>query len=150
MQNEETSKIAKEMYERGKSIREIARELNLSYSRVRKILKDSGVQFRGKLSRDIEEKIIDLAKRGYSANKISKETKINSNTVLRVLKKNNLAKTKRKLAPEKIEEIKNLYKNGVSIYKIAKNFNISTNLVVYHLKKSNVYKPTHESYSTSQ
>uniref|UniRef100_UPI00359355E6 helix-turn-helix domain-containing protein n=1 Tax=Acidianus infernus TaxID=12915 RepID=UPI00359355E6 len=80
-------------------------------------------------------------KQGYSANRISKEMRLNSNTVLRILRKNNLVKTKRKLSKEDIEKIKLMYESGSSIYKIAKDLKISTNLVVYHLKKLNIYKP---------
>lgn len=130
----------KNLYLSGRSIREIASQLNMSYSTVRKILKDSKIQFRGRISYETINEIIELAKQGYSANKISKLKKLNINTVLRILKKYKLVKTKRKLSSEDIEKIKNMYLNGESIYRIAKLLNISTNLVVYHLKKLNIYK----------
>ncbi|WP_420813357.1 CRISPR DNA repeat-binding protein Cbp1 [Metallosphaera hakonensis] len=134
MQEDITEK-AKKMYESGRTIREIARELSLSYSRTRRILKLSGVQFRGKTPPELIQQVIEYGKQGYSANKISKLLNMNSNTVLRILKKHNLVKTKRKLTQEKIEKIGDMYKNGYSIYKIAKELDISTNLVVYYLKK---------------
>ncbi|EWG08264.1 MAG: CRISPR repeat-binding protein [Candidatus Aramenus sulfurataquae] len=150
MQEEEMIRKAKELYEAGMSIRKIAQQLNLSYSRARKLLKDAGVQFRGKLPKETEEKIVELGKKGYSANRISKELGVNSNTVLRVLRRYSLVKRKRKLSEANIKVIEEMYKSGASIYKIAKQLKISTNLVVYYLKKLNIYKPTHESYSTSQ
>lgn len=138
---EELKERIKKMYEDGKTIREIAKELNISYAKVRKILISEGVKLRGRLRQELVNKIIELAKQGYSANRISKEMGLNSNTVLRILRKNNLVKTKRRLSKEDIERIKTMYESGTSIYKIAKELKISTNLVVYHLKKLNIYKP---------
>jgi len=63
---------------------------------------------------------------------------LNSNTVLRILKKHKLVKTKRRMTQDKIEKIKEMYINGYSIYRIAKELSISTNLVVYYLKKLNL------------
>jgi Transposase. len=126
------------MYESGMSIREIAKQLNLSYSKTRRILKDSGVEFRGKTPQSVVEKVIEMGKQGYSANKISKMLELNSNTVLRILKKHKLVKTKRRMSQDKIEKIKEMYINGYSIYRIAKELSISTNLVVYYLKKLNL------------
>ncbi|AEB94220.1 MULTISPECIES: CRISPR DNA repeat-binding protein Cbp1 [Metallosphaera] len=133
--NEDIVEKAKKMYEDGRSIRDIAKELSLSYSKTRRILKERGVIFRGKTPPDLINQVIEYGKQGYSANKISKLLKMNSNTVLRILKKHNLVKGKRKLTQEKIQKIKDMYKNGYSIYKIAKELDISTNLVVYYLKK---------------
>ncbi|WP_373469012.1 helix-turn-helix domain-containing protein, partial [Acidianus infernus] len=64
MQEEELKEKIKKMYEDGKTIREIAKELNMSYSKVRKILILEGVEFRGKLKRELVNKIIELAKQG--------------------------------------------------------------------------------------
>ncbi|NON63510.1 CRISPR DNA repeat-binding protein Cbp1, partial [Acidianus sp. RZ1] len=139
MQSEEYANI-KRLYENGKTIRDIAREYNMSYSKVRRILLASGTQFRGKVPDDLKSKVIELAKGGVSANKISKELRLNPNTVLRILKKSALSRPRKKLKKEEIERIKEMYLNGYSIYRIAKEFNISTNLVVYHLKKTNAYK----------
>ncbi|ARM76097.1 CRISPR DNA repeat-binding protein Cbp1 [Acidianus manzaensis] len=141
MQSDELKEEIKSLYEQGKTIRQIASEKGMSYSKVRRILLNSGIQFRGRLSTEIVNKVIELAKEGNSANKISKMLDINSNTILRILKKNNLASRKRKLTTEDIEKIKDMYLKGESIYRIAKDLKISTNLVVYHLKKMNIYKP---------
>jgi|GEM_PF-458607 hypothetical protein len=135
---DELNEKAKKMYESGMSIREIAKQLNLSYSKTRRILKDSGVEFRGKTPQSVVEKVIEMGKQGYSANKISKMLELNSNTVLRILKKHKLVKTKRRMSQDKIEKIKEMYINGYSIYRIAKELSISTNLVVYYLKKLNL------------
>lgn len=140
MQDDELKEEIKRLYEQGKTIREIAREKKMSYSRVRRLLIDAGIKFRGKISEDVTSKVIQLAKQGYSANKISDMLDLNSNTVLRILRKNNLVKRKEKLKPEEIEKIKQMYLNGESIYKIAKELKRSTNLIVYHLKKMNIYK----------
>ncbi|WP_256201856.1 hypothetical protein [Sulfuracidifex metallicus] len=67
---------------------------------------------------------------------------MNFNTVLRILRKYNLVKRKRKLTPDETLKIKNDFQKGKSIYQIAKEMKISTNLVVYYLKKYNVYRPS--------
>lgn len=137
------------MYEEGLSIRQIANQLGLSYSRVRRMLIKARVNFRGKVPYDKIQQIIEMGKQGYSANRISKELNINFNTVLRIFKKYNLGKKRRKLDRKEIEKIREEYNKGNSIYRIAKELNISTNLVVYHLKKMGLYRPIHESSPTS-
>lgn len=68
---------------------------------------------------------------------------------MRIFKKYNLGKKRRKLDRKEIEKIREEYNKGNSIYKIAKELNISTNLVVYHLKKMGLYRPIRESSPTS-
>lgn len=134
------------MYNNGYTIRQIAKEMNMSYGKVRNILIKEGVKMRNKIPKEVVDKIIELAKKGYSARKISIELKMNETTVLRILKERNLGKRIRKMSKEEIEQIVNMYHEGKSIYEIAKKLKRSTNLVVYYLKKQNIIR---ESSSTS-
>ncbi len=135
----------KKMYDEGKSIRQIAAEMGMTYSKVRKILIEQNVKFRGRVADETVKEIVERGKKGESANKISKEMNMNFNTVLRIMRKYNLVKRKRKLSQNETLKIKNDFVQGKSIYQIAKEMKISTNLVVYYLKKYGVYRPsTHE------
>gem|GEM_PF-1037020 len=129
----------KEMYDSGLTIRQIAKEMGLSYSKVRRALIKMGVKLkRRKPLSEEDKKIIELYKEGMSISKISKLLSRNYNSVLRVVKSSPYYKARKKLSEKEKAKIINLFKEGRSIYSIAKEFNISTNLVVYYLRKSKV------------
>jgi len=127
---------AKMLYEAGKSIREIAKDLNMTYSQVRYLLVKNNVTLRKReIPESIKEKVIELAKQGIPAYKIARTLDLNEVTVLNHLRKKNLVKRKKKLTQEEINMIVQMYKEGKSIYEIAKKLGRSTNLIVYYLKK---------------
>jgi len=127
---------AKMLYESGKGIDEVAKDLGMTYSQVHYLLVKSGVKFRRqRLPEHVKEKIKELAEQGVPAYKIAKELSLNEGTVLKTLRKQGLVKTKRKLTQEEINMIIQLYKEGKSIYEIAKRLGRSTNLVFHYLKK---------------
>ena len=131
--NEEKAKM---LYENGKSIREIAKDLGLSYTQARYLLIKAGTKLRKReIPKSVKEKIEELAKQGKSAHQIAKELALNEVTVLNYLRKLNLIKRKKKLTPDEINAIAQMYKEGKSIYEIAKKLGRSTNLIVYYLKK---------------
>ncbi|AHC50936.1 CRISPR-associated protein [Sulfolobus acidocaldarius SUSAZ] len=128
----------KRLYNQGKSMKSIARELGISYTKVRNILLNAGVNIRKK--RINEQEVVELAKQGHSARYISKMLKISESSALRILKKHNVGRKIKKLSDDDINKIKEMYLKGESIYRIAKTLGKSTNLVVYHLKRLGVYK----------
>jgi DNA-binding CsgD family transcriptional regulator len=134
----------KRWYESGLSIREIAKKAGTNYSAVRRALLRTKVKFRGRIDSSTEEMVVKMGKEGLSASKISRELKLNFNTVSRILKKHGLGRSRRKLTKEQIDEILNSRRRGESIYSIAKKLGVSTNLVAYHLKHS-----SREGYPTS-
>jgi len=126
----------KMLYEIGKSIREIAEEMGLTYSKVRYMLVKKGVVLRkNRIPNDIRNMIIEMGKNGIAVYKIAEELKLNEVTVLTNLRRENVVKRKKKMSVEEIEMIEKMYKEGKSIYEISKKLNRSTNLVVYYLKK---------------
>lgn len=140
--------LLKELYQKGYSIRKIAKEVGMSYGKVRNLLIKAGVELRRR--KVDEQKVLELAKQGYSARAISRTLNVSESSVLRILRKHRMGKRIRKLGEEEIKLIKELYENGESIYSIAKRLRKSTNLIVYHLKKLGLYKQvTRGSSSTS-
>jgi len=126
----------KMLYKTGKSIREIAKDMVMSYTQVRYLLVKSDVTLRKtEMPQDVKEKVKKLAKQGMSAYKIAKELNLNEVTVLMYLRKQNLVKRKKKLTLDEINVIVQMYKEGKSVYEIAKGLGRSTNLIVYHLRK---------------
>lgn len=111
----------------------------MSYGKVRNLLLKHGIKLRSnRISKEDEVKIIELAKKGLSARKISKELGINEPTVYRILNKYNLGKKIKRIKENEINTIIQMYNEGKSIYEIAKKLNRSTNLVVYYLKKHGI------------
>ena len=133
--NDVTEKVRMLYEEADKSIDDIAKDLNMSYSNVRYMLIKNKVKLRRKRVPDeVRKKIIELAKQGMSARKISEELNLNSGTVLRILRKENLVNRKKKVSEEEINAIIQLYKEGKSIYEIAKRLKRSTSLIFKYLK----------------
>ena len=127
---------ARMLYESGKSFREIAKDLELSYTQARQLLIKAGTTFREReIPKSVREKIEELARQGVPAYKIAEQLNLNEVTVLNYLRKLNLVKRKKKLTLDEINAIVQMYKEGKSIYEIAKKLGRSTNLVVYYLKK---------------
>ncbi|MFP3201471.1 MAG: CRISPR DNA repeat-binding protein Cbp1 [Sulfolobus sp.] len=139
--------LLKELYQKGYSIRKIAREVGMSYGKVRNLLIKAGVELRRRTVD--EQKVLELARQGYSARAISRTLNVSESSVLRILRKHKMGKRIKKLGEKDIELIKELYESGESIYGIAKRLRKSTNLIVYHLKKLGLYKTTRGSSSTS-
>ena len=126
----------KMLYEAGKSIREVASDLNMSYSQVYYLLSKTGVELRRqRIPEHIKERILEMAEMGVPAYKIARELNLNEGTVLRNLRKEGLIKRKRKVTQEEINTIIQLYKEGKSIYEIAKRLGRSRSLVFYYLQK---------------
>jgi len=126
----------KMLYESGKSISDVAKDLKMSYSQVRWILEKNKVKLRRKsIPDEVKQKIITLAKQGMPSYKIARELKLNEGTVLRILRKEGLIKRKKKMSEKEIEITIQLYREGKSIYQIAKMLGRSTSLVYKYIKQ---------------
>ena len=126
----------KMLYESGKSINDIAKDLRMTYSQVRWVLVKNKVKLRRRsIPNEVKEKVITLAKQGIPSYKIARELNLNEGTVLRILRKEGLIKRKKKMSEKEIDIILQLHKEGESIYKIAKILDRSTSLVYKYVKQ---------------
>lgn len=78
-----------------------------------------------KISKEIENKVIELKKNGCSYNQIMGLVKISKGSISRICKENNLATNYIELTPEKIEECQKLYNEIGNIKRVAKISGIS-------------------------
>ena len=106
--SDEKGKV-KMLYEVGKSFREIAMEVGMSYTKIKDILAKSGAE----------------RKRELETLKIKSSVK----------RKRTRVKKKTRLTEEEIEKIVKMYKEGKSIYRIAKELKRSEYAVYSHLKR---------------
>ncbi|WP_256201857.1 helix-turn-helix domain-containing protein [Sulfuracidifex metallicus] len=63
MSEGELKEKIKKMYDEGKSIRQIASELGMTYSKVRRMLLEQNVKFRGRVAEEVVKEILERGKK---------------------------------------------------------------------------------------
>jgi transposase len=166
--NPEQLKEVIELYSQGQTTEEIAKVFKVSSSCIARTLKRNNVERRvshdykkpkpRKIFAEQTEIIVKSYKEGISALKISKKLKVANQTVLRVLRKNNveIRKFKNPDSERKEPRVKTcfqkklnesqelnavkLYKKGISLSNIAEVFNVSRSTINEIIEKNNLEK----------
>lgn len=134
------------MYREGKSIKEISKETEYSYSTVRDFLMYNGVEFRlcynNRLAID-DEIVINEYTSGKSLKEVPEIFGCSPNTVGNILKRNKIERrqigARKKYDDREIEEMKEMYSSGMSSTCIAKVFGCEANTVLVILRENGVH-----------
>lgn len=132
-----------EMYKNGMGMKRIAKEVKLSYTQVRNILKKENVVFRaphkkGVWIKDCED-MIKLYSNGMSIKDISDKFKVHHSSILKILKKREVKierrydNVKRVLSKQQVQDMVQLYRNGKTYYELEKIYGISRNSILRHI-----------------
>lgn len=127
------------LYLAGWKMKDIAAKVGFSKDAVRRALKKRGVWKRGKVTKEVEEKIVDLyVNEGLSAYKVGEFVGVSAKTVYDVLKKYGI-ETRNNGVPDEVRgEIIRLYESGLSMDAIAEKFGIGHETVRSVLAKAGI------------
>lgn len=136
----EEIRTAAELYESGKTLKEIEAVIFYTTSTIRVYLKKFGVNMRtgGKISafKAKTDKIIELYRAGYSTPRIAAEMSCTVTTVIRILKNNGveIRKQKCRFTENEIAEFAELYNSGNTCIQIAEKYCCTPVTIASYLK----------------
>ena len=100
-------------------------------------------------------KIIELYKSGLGSDSIAKIYNIHPNSILKILKKNNIERRSlSRFTQNDFDEMKKLYESGLSSSEIGEKYNVTHTAILKILKKNNVHRraseTTHRKYAINE
>lgn len=153
----DTNEIVRLYQEERKSLRQIAHIFNTYHRKVKNILLKAGVEINNKnrkrdsmIDMERDKKVVKyyLTNKNLSFIKIGESFNISSNTVIRILNRNNIQYKKRKNLDNYIYDIKEHYMNtNKSVKEVSNDFGLSHTSVLYRLKKEGIDTKTRRKFS---